>query len=92
MGNITANQRIFTDLQIKYPLNCNVFRTDSNGEFLRKSNFNLINTIEYDCRKHNLKQLTNVYLRKERRQRLFDLAKEVKSQIDFLKDCQHEIN
>ncbi len=45
-----------------------------------------------ECASINAMQIAKIIVRNERRQRLFDLAKEVKSNIDFLKDCPLTLN
>ena len=43
-----------------------------------------------ECNSKNAMQIAKIIVNNERKQRLYDLAKEVKSSIEFLKDCQHE--
>ena len=40
-----------------------------------------------DCNHKNAMQISKIIVNNERRQRLYDLAKEVKSNNEFLKDC-----
>ena len=88
MNTMTAYNRVMCNLMQKYPLgDIPVLKLDGNGNRVLDNNGNVIESIEINCRHKNIAQLTNVYLNCERRQRLFDLAKEIKSNIEFLKDC-----
>ena len=40
-----------------------------------------------DCNSKNAMQVSKIIVNNERRQRLLDLAQEVKSNLEFLKDC-----
>jgi hypothetical protein len=40
-----------------------------------------------DCNSKNAMQVSKIIVNKERKQRLYDLAQEVKSNLEFLKDC-----